>query len=630
MQTSKKNITKIALISTPWPLYSRPSIQLGALKAYLQTNDPNLQVDAHHIYLNLAESIGYRLYHEISQRTWLAETVYAALLYPQRYEAIERLFNQETRPQSIAKEIGFKKLTTTVKRATSTFINSCNWGDYLLAGFSVSLCQLTSALYFIRRIKQKFPEIIVVIGGSSLSGSTTQSFFEIFAEVDIVINGEGELAFSQLVKSLNKSTSLAATPAIHGVINPKDKQADQAKANFNQMKELSRLPMPDYDDYFSLLKSFKSQSGFFPTLPIETSRGCWWRGTSASAQTTPLTVEHPMGCAFCNLNLQWSGYRTKDPLQVVEEIDQLTTKYKTLSVAIADNVLPRKTSKELFENLKKLKKDLHLFSEIRATTPFQELKVMKEAGLQEVQIGIEALSSSLLKKLRKGTTTIQNLEIMRDCELLNITNISNLILHFPGSSEHDVAETLGNIEFAFPYRPLKAVSFWLGYGSPVWQNPQLFGIRAIYNHPNWSRLFPPEVSRSLQFMIQAYRGDLGFQKKIWQPVKRKIESWQKAYIQMQKEKPQSSILSLRDGRDFLMIRQRRFHRDPINHRLVGTSRSIYLFCFHHRSLRRIRSQFPMFAEDKIIAFLKIMVAKKLMFEENGRYLSLAVPVKSRK
>jgi len=79
--------------------------------------------------------------------------------------------------------------------------------------------------------------------------------------------------------------------------------------------------------------------------------------------------------------------------------------------------------------------------------------------------------------------------------------------------------------------------------------------------------------------------------------------------------------------DFLIIRQRNFKADTINHRLVGTSRQIYLFCRRHRSLNQIRDQFPAFSEDKIIAFLKMMVAKKLMFEERNRYLSLAVHLK---
>jgi hypothetical protein len=87
------------------------------------------------------------------------------------------------------------------------------------------------------------------------------------------------------------------------------------------------------------------------------------------------------------------------------------------------------------------------------------------------------------------------------------------------------------------------------------------------------------------------------------------------------------VLELRDGRDFLIIRQRIMHAETINHRLVGTSRLIYLYCQHHRSIKRIRERFPAFAEDKILAFLKMMVNKKLMYEEKGRYLSLAIQVK---
>jgi hypothetical protein len=333
------------------------------------------------------------------------------------------------------------------------------------------------------------------------------------------------------------------------------------------------------------------------------------------------------GCAFCNLNLQWKGYRHKDPSRVISEIDHLTGMYQTLSVSIVDNVLPRKSSRVVFKKVGNLKKDLYLFAEIRANTPAAELEVMGGAGMQELQIGIEALSTSLLKKLHKGTRAIQNLEIMRDCEALGIVNNSNLILRFPGSDEQDVAETLQNLEFAMPFRPLQTVNFWLGLGSPVWQNPEAYGIKAVFNHSNWSRLFPREIFRSMEFMIQAYRGDLGFQKIIWQPVKKKVALWQKTYFALQRGPKMSPILSFRDGREFLIIKQRRYQADSIKHRLVGTSRLIYLFCMQHRSLKRIRSQFPAFAEDKIVAFLNMMIDKKLMFREKDEYLSLAVPAK---
>jgi ribosomal peptide maturation radical SAM protein 1 len=615
---SKHTANRIALISTPWPLYNRPSIQLGTLKAYLRSIYPDLPVEAHHIYLKLAAAIGYRQYHEISKRTWLAETIYAALLYPQRLQQIEKFFNQESDRKSVLRTAGFGSVTAGVKKISDDFINSRNWGDYLLAGFSVSLCQLTSALYFIKRIKEKFPKLIIVIGGSTFSGSTAEGFFKLFPEVNAVINGEGELPFSQLIACLMKLPSLSGIPPIKGLSIPEVAEDHRATVGFQQLASLNSLPPPDYDDYFDLLRSLDSQSAFFPLLPVETSRGCWWQQSNASGKAT--------GCAFCNLNLQWEGYRIKEPSQVVAEINHLTAKHQTLSVSLVDNVLPRNTSTEVFAKLERLKKDLRLFSEIRATTSWAELKAMRKAGMQEVQIGIEALSTPLLKKLHKGTSAIQNLEIMKNCEALGIENISNLILYFPGSDQGDVALTLQSIEFALPYRPLKTAAFWLGRGSPVWCNPKAYGIRAVFNHPNWAVLFPRKIFQNLGFMIQAYRGDLGYQRKIWQPVKKKVATWHKIYAALHEEPSRSPILSLRDGDEFLIIRQRRINTEPLNHRLRGTSRKIYLFCSRHRSLKKIRGRFPAFAEDKIDAFLQMMVAKKLMFEENDRYLSLAVPV----
>jgi len=609
-------LERIVLISTPWPLYNRPSIQLGALKAYLQQEFPKLKVHALHVYLKVAESIGYKLYRAISERTWLAETVYAALLFPERKAEIEKIFYREVRGRSELREVDFTALGSQVREVSDGFIESADWERCGLAGFSVSLCQLTSSLYFIKRIKLAAPDLPVVVGGSVFAGDAVRGLLENFPQIDAVVNGEGELPTSQLVRHLMNSESLDNMPPTPGIVMGKSAKNGRAPA-FYQMASLSDLPVPDYDDYFHLLKTFSSERTFFPTLPAEISRGCWWR-------------HKDRGCAFCNLNLQWDGYRSKAPKQVVSELDHLTTKYKTLSVAFMDNLLPVRESVEIFEDLCRLNKDFHLFGEIRASTPRRVLEAMRAAGTHEVQIGIEALSTRLLKKLNKGTTAIQNLEIMKHCEELCITNVSNLILHFPGSDEKDVEETLKALEFAFPFRPLRFVHFWLGLGSSVWQAPKAFGLKAVFNHPNYAAIFPPEVFRSMHFMIQAYRGDLGHQRKLWQPVKKKMRSWKNAYSEIHKGPSSAPILSFRDGRDFLIIRQKRLRAEPLTHRLVGTSRAIYLFCQTHRSLVRILDRFPEVTEEKVLPFLKMMVDKKLMFEESGRYLSLAVSVKPKK
>ena len=207
-------------------------------------------------------------------------------------------------------------------------------------------------------------------------------------------------------------------------------------------------------------------------------------------------------------------------------------------------------------------------------------------------------------------------------------NFSNLSLHFPGSDNEDVAETLRTLEFVMPFRPLRIVYFWLGLGSYVWQEPRAFGLKAVFNHPNYRKIFPSAVCQSMRFMIQSYRGDLGYQRGLWRPVMNKVKEWKKAYDELHNGPSFSPILSFRDGRNFMIIRQRRLGEEPLTHRLVGTSRAIYLFCQRHRSLEKIVIRFPEIGKDRILSFLKLMVEKRLMFEENSQYLSLAVPVRS--
>ena len=606
---------RIVLVSAPWPIFTRPSIQLGALKSYLSQEIPDLEVNTHHFYLKLAAAIGYPLYREISEKTWLAESVYAALLYPERFEPIQTLFRREAKGNPLSLKVDFKALTHQAAVAADEFISSINWDRLGLAGFSICFCQLTSSLYFIRSIKRKFPKLAIVIGGSMFAGDAIKDLFSVFPEIDFVINGEGELPLCSLVRQLRRCADPEKISRIPGLVTPRS-CTDKKPVTFNQVADLKDLPVPDYDDYFHLMKTAAPDNIFFPTLPAEASRGCRWQASRSGHS----------GCAFCNLNRNWQGYRCKGPEQVCNEIDHLTSKYRTLSVAFMDNLMPAKTAMEMFDQLFGLKKDLDLFCELRATTQRRVLEKMGAAGVGKIQVGIESLSSRLLKKLNKGTTAIQNLEIMKHCEGLGIANNANLILHFPGSDLADMNETLRNLEFAAFFRPLKLVHFWLGHGSRVYNNPASFGIKAIFNHPNYAKIFPEEIHRPMTFLVQRYRGDMGYQKRLWRPVEQKVHDWEKNYTRIHQTGGDTPILSYRDGRDFMIIRQKRLSKASVTHRLEGLSRKVYRYCGRHRSLEKILYHFKGLTQEKVTPFLKMMTDKKLMFEENGNYLSLAAPL----
>jgi ribosomal peptide maturation radical SAM protein 1 len=611
---------QIALIAPPWPLYTRPSLQLGALKAFVRSQFPEVAVRADHVYLNIAESIGYELYHFISQRTWLAETVYGALLYPELSAGMARLFQREATGNRLLRRTDFARLVLQVQAASEHWLSATDWKPLRLVGVSSVLCQLTAGLYFIRSLKQLRPDLTIVAGGAAFNFQSGPAALALFPEIDALVCGEGELPLRHLVEHhVMRGQALQEMPACDGILLrglPALHCNDRA---FCQMESLKQLPVPDFTDYFNALSRFAPAKRFFPTLPVEFSRGCWWQCESVAGEVG--------GCEFCNLNLQWRGYRAKSAAQVVSEVDQLTRRHRVLSLAVMDNVLPKDSSADLLAGLSGLGRDLSIFAEIRATTPLDELKRMQPAGMHRVQVGIEALSTRLLRKLRKGTTAIQNLEIMKHCEALGITQLSNLIAHFPASDEEDVAETLIAMDFGGPFRPPQFVSFWLGLGSPAWRHPERFGLRRVFNHPNWARIFPERIFRQLPLMVQSYQGGRVRQRRLWQPVHDRLRSWARSYEDLHRGAATEPILGYRDAGDFMIIRERRLRGETASHRLEGSSRRIYLFCHHHRSLQRITQNFHHIPADRIASFLRTMTAQKLMFSENNRFLSLAVPIR---
>ncbi|MCP3953787.1 MAG: hypothetical protein GY697_16445, partial [Desulfobacterales bacterium] len=171
-QMKRNRMNTVALLAAPWPIYNRPSIQLGTLKAYLTQTLPGLTVDTFHLYLPVAARVGYKRYAAISERTWLAEPVFAALLYPEKADSARAVFRKEAGRQATTARIDFKQLVKTAGDAVDHFIAGINWEAYLVAGATISLCQLTATLYMTREIKRRCPDLKIVIGGPGVAGES--------------------------------------------------------------------------------------------------------------------------------------------------------------------------------------------------------------------------------------------------------------------------------------------------------------------------------------------------------------------------------------------------------------------------------------------------------------------------
>ena len=588
----------ITLVSMPWAIFYRPSIQLGALAAYLGRQSADIRVSCLHPYLSAADAIGFESYRMISNNPWAGEALYSTLLFPGNRSQAKKLFCREL------PELGnrFELLTGQLDDHCTHWLDQQDFSDCNLLGFSICFSQLAPSLYCAKRIKKLYPALPIIFGGSTCTPTVGTGLLDSFSQVDYLVTGEGEQPLADLVHHLCSKGPLPAN--VMGRSSGDRIQHDPPGCGQNrEQKDLNRLPTPDYSHYFQEIATLGLS--FIPELPIEFSRGCWWNR-----------------CSFCNLNLQWCGYRYKDHHKVYAELTELVDRYQCLDFFFTDNALPPKEARSFFHRTATDTSELRFFAEIRIPKTEEECRVYRQGGLRVIQVGIEALCDRLLQQMCKGTTTIDNIHAMRMAAAYDIILEGNLILEFPGSTEEDVRQTLATLAAVLPYRPLQAATFFLGDGSPVSNHPKDYGIRAVTTHLNNHLLFPENILKKLSLPVKGYRGDRVLQRKRWQPVRQAMAAW--AAFHASRKNYAQPALGMRDGGSFLLIRQERPNQPTLHHRLKGLSRDIYLACEQPIAKKKLLQRFKTIKEAQLTTFINDLCAKHLMYSNTTHCLALAV------
>lgn len=576
----------------PWPAFNRPSIQLGCLGAYLRVH--GVKTSLFHPYLGVAHLLGDELYQWIASEVWLCEALYSALLYPEKYLDVKELALKQV-PRHRRRDFDFDGILEVLRQHMQDWLTSIDFSSLNLVGFSVCLNQLLATLYAIKSIREVEPDIAIVVGGSSTHPEAAQALVQQCGG-SYVIWGEGEGPLLGLCRHLE--TGAALPDKVYGVHG-------WGESPVAQLADLSSLPVPDYRDYLLEMRRVFHHS-FTPVFPLEFSRGCWWGK-----------------CVFCNLNLQWRGYRFKSAEQVEAEVLAMGQDYQALDFTFTDNALPVSQSRDFFTWCSEQKADYGFFAEIRGNQRGAELFAMRRGGLKRVQVGIEAFSTSLLERLHKGMRVIDNIAIMRDGIAFHVEIDGNLIVEFPSSTEQEVAETLANLDYVLPFKPLTSAAFFLGLGSYVDGHPDEFSIRCKTSHPHNRRLFPPDLLQEFPQLIGHYQGDRGVQQRRWGAVRKKVSQWQKFHDKRGKDLFVHPLLSYREGGEFILIRQELLTGVVLHHTLKGLSRRLYLYILTIRSFAEICAYCPL-SPEKLQPFLDDLVTKKIMFKEDDSYLSLAV------
>ena len=91
--------------------------------------------------------------------------------------------------------------------------------------------------------------------------------------------------------------------------------------------------------------------------------------------------------------------------------------------------------------------DIRIHYEVRPSLSRAQLKQMRHGGLFSIQPGVESLSTHLLKLMRKHTTGMRNLELIKWCTYYGINNLYNILARFPGET---LCRTINSRRGSFP------------------------------------------------------------------------------------------------------------------------------------------------------------------------------------
>ncbi|MFC1514613.1 B12-binding domain-containing radical SAM protein [Candidatus Omnitrophota bacterium] len=266
--------------------------------------------------------------------------------------------------------------------------------DYV--GLSVFKRNLNFSLELAKKIKALSSRTTLIFGGPEVREAK-----ERLPRDSIKVDGEGELPLWRLANG------------------------DSARHfSRDQIDDLDTLPFNDFAGYdLSLYK---------PVLPLLSSRGCIRR------------------CSFCAECTLYSGFRQHSHRYTADQIERLVKRHAVTDFSFQDSLINADPAwlNDLCGEI--LKRGLTITWEaqlmIREGMSDALLRLMKQAGCQNLFIGLESGSDKTLRAMRKGFNASQAARFLARLKKAGLRPEISIIAGYPGESEDDFAETLGFIK----------------------------------------------------------------------------------------------------------------------------------------------------------------------------------------
>jgi ribosomal peptide maturation radical SAM protein 1 len=329
-----------------------------------------------------------------------------------------------------------------------------------VVGFTLLANCVAASYALAARIKQERPDVVTAFGGPACAGPMAEGILSLGPAVDVVFAGEAEHAFVEFLSQVR-----AGKPVRRGVV-ASDRDVD-----------LSSLPLPDFGGYYEQMARFVPGPGAPATsLLYETCRGCWWGAARR--------------CAFCGFDSH--GRATlKDPDIVLRDLEVLRRCHPGTPIAFTDPSIHPASHASVVPRLARAVPPHSLQWTVRPDLTLAEAAGLKSAGVWLVSAGIESFSTTILARIRKGTTARQSVDTLRHCRSAGILAMWNLMGGVPGDrlEEYDeIAKLLPLVAHLQP--PTMFVLLEIVRFSPYFCAAAEYGLSNLRPAPVYRDVFP--------------------------------------------------------------------------------------------------------------------------------------------
>jgi hypothetical protein len=326
--------------------------------------------------------------------------------------------------------------------------------DFL--GVSLYYCNEEPTNYIIKAIKERLPDIKIIVGGPS----THYSYFKPKDIYDYVVNGEGERPLLNILMQHEKKLEVEGEKANNGntIIL---RQAE------NERVSLDSLPYPDYSNM--PMDKYAFPNGALLAI----SRGCIAK------------------CTFCE-ETHYYKYRQRTSVSTLDEVIHMYNTYGTNVFYFVDSLVNGNLNelRAFAEGVIASGIKIHWsgYARCDGRMNLEYMQVLRDSGCEALNYGTESGAQEVLDAMDKKVTIPEMEANFRDGKKVGISAMTNWIVGYPNETYRMLEDSMSFIWRQRNQGLLnigQGTGFSVGVDTIVGQNFDKFNLKQWYYYDHW-------------------------------------------------------------------------------------------------------------------------------------------------